>query len=798
MSDDKYNPKEAEQKWLQYWESEKIYAFDAKKKGKIYSIDTPPPTVSGKMHIGHAFSYTQEDVIARYKRMCGFNVFYPFGTDDNGLPTERLVEKMKNVKGALMERQAFIKLCEETLKEIRPAFVDDWKRLGISCDFSLFYSTINEHCRRISQWSFIDLYHKGRTYRKEAPTLWCPECRTAIAQAELQDKEKQTELVHIEVKTEDGTPLIFATTRPELYPSCAGMSVHPTDSRYNEFVGKKVILPLTGVRIEVTTDNMVDPAFGTGVVYFCSSGDAQFLDWETRHPVKNKVYLINPDGTMNDRAGSYAGLTIVQARKKIVDDLRQLGVVKKIESLTHTVNAHERCGTVVEYLSSKQWFIKYLDLKNAFLELGNQLTWHPDFMRHRYENWVKGLKWDWCISRQRFFGVPFPVWYCKKCEKPVVANEKDLPLDPLKDKPPILTCTCGSTEFLPEKDVLDTWATSSLTPMIAAKLMEPTLSEKIFPITLRPQGHDIISTWLFYTTAKSYLHTGQPPWKNVAISGWVLDPYGKKMSKSKGNVIAPQEIINKYSADALRFAAATSKLGEDAAFQEKDLVAGDKFVTKVWNASKFAFMHLEGVDGSEKPTEVIDQWILSRLSAVIEESTEAFEAYEYSRARFVVERFFWDDLCDNYLELVKTRLYEPKAPELKKSAQAALQVVLPAVLKLMAPFTPFITEELYHKYLHTKEKLPSIHVSSWPTPQKRDKNAEAVGAVVVAILAAVRKKKSEMKLSMKAPAKKLVIESKVSIASALEDLKATCCAELVDFGKATEQITPDLKVSIEL
>ncbi|MBI4153059.1 class I tRNA ligase family protein [Candidatus Woesearchaeota archaeon] len=450
MDNERYDPAAREKHWQKYWEQHQIYSFDPKSTKKIYTIDTPPPTMSGRMHIGHAFSYSQQDFIARYKRMNGYNVFFPFGTDDNGLPTERMIEKMKNVKSSQMKRQEFIKLCSDTLNELRPEFIVDWKNLGISCDFSILYSTIDAHCRKISQWSFIELFKKGRAYRKEAPVIWCPECQTAIAQAELQDKEKQTQFVHVEVKTSTGDKLVFATTRPELMMACIAISVHPDDKRYKHLIGKKATIPVSNVKVPIIADTLTDMEFGSGVVYWCPYGDAIDVEFVAKHPELKVKHILNKDGRLNQLAGQYAGLTVNQARKKVIEEWQKAGAVKKLEPHMHVANAHERCGTEIEFISSQQWFIRYLDLKEKLIDTGKKIDWHPEFMRLRYENWVKGLKWDWCISRQRFFGVPFPLWYCKKCGNVVLAEEKQLPVDPLVDKP-MKACSCDGKELSRKK-----------------------------------------------------------------------------------------------------------------------------------------------------------------------------------------------------------------------------------------------------------------------------------------------------------------------------------------------------------
>lgn len=797
---ERYNAREAEQKWLAYWEKEKIFAFNPDSKKPVFSIDTPPPTVSGKMHIGHAFSYAQQDIVARYKRLRGFNVFYPFGTDDNGLPTERLVEKLKGVKGSKMDRQAFINLCLDTLKELRPAFIADWKRIGLSCDFDLCYSTIDDNCRRISQWSFLDLHRQKRVYRKEAPALWCPLCGTAISQVECRDEEKSSTFNDV-VFTVDDKPVVIATTRPELLPACVAVMAHPADERYKKLFGRKAKVPLFGFEVPVIGDERVDREKGTGIVMCCTFGDTTDIAWYLAYKLPLKQ-AIGKDGVMTGIAGRYAGLPVHKARKQILEDLKAAGLLKAQKPITHAVKVHERCNTEIEIINSRQWFIRYLDLKEDLLRWGAELDWHPEFMKHRYDNWVKGLQWDWLISRQRFFGVPFPVWYCGKCDEPVFADEKSLPVDPLKDKPPVKACPkCRHDVFVPEKDVLDTWATSSMTPQIAISLVPEKYRAKLFPMSLRPQAHEIIAFWLFNTLVKSRLHFGRNPWKDVILSGFVLDPLGEKMSKSKGNVVEPQAVLAKYSADALRYWAGASKLGEDVAFQEKELVTGEKFVTKFWNAARFSAMHLKGCDlkklAKKEPSEIVDQWIQHKLAITIERSTEHLDRYEYARAKEIIEKFFWTDFCDNYLELSKQRLYEPGKAEEKESAQIVLARCLSALVRLFAPFTPFIAEEVYHEHLHVHEGFPSVHVSNWPGVPKKYENAGKVGDVVVAVLGGVRKKKSEQKLSMKAPVKKLVIQTKVDIKPALADLQATTMAEKIELGKAEEEISPEVKVTVE-
>ncbi len=804
-----YDPKIEEPKLHKFWIDNKIYRFDSKSKKPAYTIDTPPPTVSGKMHLGHSFSYSQQDFIARYHRMKGENVFYPFGTDDNGLPTERLIEKLKSVKAVRMERHEFTKLCYDTLKEIKPGFIQDWINLGMSCDFDGSYSTIDPHCQNTSQYSFIDLHEKGRIFQEETPISWCTVCQTAIAQAEFEDVEMTSHFNDIIFKV-GGKDIIVATTRPELLPACVAVFVHPSDKRYTDIVGKHAKVPLFNLEVPILTDEKADPNKGTGVVMCCTFGDKTDSEWWYKHKLPLRV-AITKDGKMNELTDKYAGLPIKEARKVIIEDLKASNLLIRQQQITHPVNVHDKCGTELEILKTKQWFIKVLDKKEELISYVDKIKWYPDHMKTRYVHWVENLNWDWCISRQRYFGVPFPVWYCKQCGKVMLADKESLPVDPLKDKPKN-KCSCGSSEFTPEKDVMDTWATSSVSPQIItnwkSKGNYDVDFKKIYPTSLRPQAHDIIRTWAFYTLVKGVYNCDQVPWKNIMISGWALDPHGKKMSKSKGNVVDPQPMIDKYSADALRFWAAGSKLGDDLPFQEKDLVTGKKMVTKLWNASKFSLMHIQDFNvknASKAKLEVMDRWVLSKLNRLIKDCTDDFENYEYARAKSGTEQFFWGTFCDYYLEICKDRIYNPDkyGVEARIAAQHTLYTLLLTSIKLCAPILPHITEAVYQLYFAEKENVKSIHISDWPKYDTKlvDDEAEKTGNIIVSIIGAVRKFKSEQKVSLKKPIK-LTIEcdddQKKRIESAMNDLKATANATEIIFGQGSIIVSEKLKVSIEL
>jgi len=773
MAGSKFDFKEVENKWKKYWEKENIFKADLSKK-EIYSIDTPPPTVSGKMHIGHAFSYSQQDFIVRFRRMFlvgkGGSVFYPFGTDDNGLPTERLVEKINNVKSKDMSREDFIQLCIKTLKNVTPDFIQDWKNLGVSCDYNVSYSTIDDNTRKISQKSFIDLYKKNEIYKKEFPTIWCPECQTPIAQAELEDKEEKSLFSTIKFQCE-GKELPIATTRPEMSQACVGVFVNPSDKRYSNLIGKKAKVPLFDFEVPIIADASASIEKGTGVLMICSYGDKYDVDAINKHKLNPKL-IFDKSGRIN--SGNYKGLKIREARKKILEDLKKKNLILEQKEIVHVVNVHDKCGTPIEFVTTEQWFIKILDKKRKFIEQGNKIKWYPEFMKKRYDNWVNGLEWDWSISRERHFGVPIPVWECKKCGEIILAEEKELPVDPLQIKK---KCSKCKLEAQPENRVLDTWATSSLTPAIASSLVNGKIK---IPYALRPNAHDIIRTWAFYTIVKSYLHENKIPWKNIVISG-IVSLSGEKMSKSKGNVIDPKVVLENYGADALRFWAAGCKLGSDLDYQEKDLVSGTKMINKLINASKFVFMNLKDYKGKKpKKLENLDELFLNKLNLLVKDSTNNFVNYEYSKVKSDVENFFWSDFCDNYLEIVKKRVYQGKGEE-KISAQYTLYKSLLTILKLIAPIMPFITEEIYKEYFEKTEKIKSVHINEWPEAEKVKDSSDF--NIIINDLSFVRQEKSKNKLPLNCPVKEFITPNYKILENYKEDFMSASGAIVIKIGK---------------
>lgn len=778
MLDKKYDSLVKEEKWLNYWKKNKIYEFKLDYR-EVYSIDTPPPTVNGKIHIGHIFSYSQAEMIARYKRLRGYNVFYPFGFDDNGLPSERLVEKEQKKKAHEIGRESFSKLCYETTNKYEEEFQDLFSKLGVSTDWSMCYKTVSSSTIKISQNSFLDLIEKGHCYHKESPALWCNECLTSIAQAELETKTIKTTFNYVNFKTvEDNEVFTIATTRPELLPAIVCVFVNPDDDKNNHLIGKTAHIPVIDVNVPIIGDEKVAIDKGTGIVMCCTFGDQTDIEWWKKYNLPLK-YIFTDDGRIMDSVPNYGGLKIKEARKQIVDDLQVGGYIVKIEELEHEVQTHERCGSEVEYTVMKQWFIDIMSHKEDFLRIGNEINWYPTHMHNRYEEWVNNVAWDWCISRQRYFGVPFPVWYCKECGEPIFASKEQLPVNPLTDTPSIEKChKCGCKEFIPESDVMDTWATSSVTPLINMKYGEKDNYESILkPMSLRSNASEIIRTWDFYTIVKSYYHFGIKPWDNVMISGFVMANKGEKISKSKGNSkVEPLDLIKQFSADVVRYWAASGRLGTDITFSEETLLRGKKLVNKIWNVSKFVQMHLEDYqDKAFDDFEYIDKWILGNFIDMEKEYLKYLDNYEIGLALNILEKFFWN-FCDNYIEIVKHRLYRPEefGEKARYSGQKTIYILLYKLLQDFSIFFPFITEEIYQDIYHD---MKSIHITEIKSLNYSFDEEIVNGNLMCEIISMVRGKKSSSNLSLKTIVKKLEIDCSPNLKKAIEeankDFKAT-------------------------
>jgi len=789
-----YEHKEREKHWQRVWETSDVYHFrDDQPREKTFVIDTPPPTVSGLLHMGHIFSYTQADFVARYQRMSGKDVFYPMGFDDNGLPTERLVEKIKGVRGTGMPRAEFVALCKEVVKEAEDEFRALFKSTALSVDWRKEYQTINDDVRALSQASFLDLVAKGHAYRDFRPTYWDWVDQTAIAQAEIENKELPGTMNEIEFTLEDGSPLLIMTTRPELLGACVAVMYHPENANAASYKDKHAIIPLFGVKVPMIADEAVEQGKGTGLVMCCTFGDDTDKEWWRKYNLPLKA-ILGKDGRLQSEIAELNGLKPKQANAKILELLQAAGKLKKQTPMTHSVKCAERSGTPIEIIPTEQWFVRITDKKEALKAKGAECHWHPDYMRVRLNQWIEGLREDWCISRQRFFGVPFPVWYSKRegeVGKAIYASPDQLPVDPLVDTPK----GYGRDEVTPDMDVMDTWATSSISPQINAKSLK---QNKLFPADIRPQAHEIIRTWAFYTIVKAHLHEDCVPWKNLMISGWCLASDKTKMSKSKGNVVTPVALIEEKGTDAVRYWASTSRLGADTAFSEDLLKIGRKLVGKIWNASQFAALNLDKL--KIKPTsaakdvknglisEPLDLWILSRLHRTVHKATPEFERFEYSDARVAIEDFFWNDFCDNYLELVKARSYG-EVPGNQQSALCTLYHCLNALLKLFAPFVPHVTEEIYsHLFADDYAKHGSVHArGQWPVAADfpLDEKHELAGIAAVDILNVVRKAKSEASVSIKNPVDKIevfVSDAAVSwqaVESVAQDLKLAANSSLL-------------------
>lgn len=742
-----YDQKAIEKKWQNYWKEQKTYKFDFNSDKESYVIDNPPRYASGSLHVGHAVHYTHIDFTARYKRMKGYNVFFPLCFDVNGIPVEERVERKLGITRKDIDRHEFIKLCNDFAEENIEECTRQFEILGESMDESIYYQTNAKYYRRLTQISFIQLFEKNLIYKGERPINWCPRCMTALADAEVVYENRKTKLNYIKFKTQDGY-LTIATTRPELLSTCQLVAINPFDSRVKELVGKTLKTPIFGREVKIVEDNNVMVDFGTGIVMICSIGDKDDLEWIHRYKLDIEKG-IDEEGKMTELCGKYSGLKIEDARKQIIEDMKKQNLLIKQEDLDQEVGCCWRCHTPIEFLVMEQWFLKLLPFKKDVLDASDKIKWHPKFMKIRLTEWVNSLEWDWVISRQRYFATPIPIWECENCDYVVVAKEEQCYIDPTIDSPPIDKCPKCNGELIGCEDVFDTWMDSSISPLFNAFWKRDNDKfQKLFPNSLRPQSHDIIRTWAFYTILRSLLLTNKPPFKEIMMGGFILATDGKPMHASLGNVIDPLEALEKYGADAMRYYAGTCALGIDNSFRWKDIKRGGKLATKLWNIEKFIYNTIK----QNKPKDfkdfehlrIIDKWILTRFSKVIEKATIFMDNYQFDKAMKEVEYFLWHELADHYIEMVKHRIYERN----DEDACFILYNIGLGVAKLLAPFLPHITEEIYNQYF--KEKENSIHLSNWPKPIFIDNGNEKKGELVKDIISEIRRWKSEKGIPLSA------------------------------------------------
>jgi valyl-tRNA synthetase len=764
----RYNFKEIEKKWIQYWKENNIYKFDINIADKeIYSIDTPPPFTSGTLHMGHILNHTWIDLAARFKRMRGYNVYFPQGYDCHGLPTELKVEKEFGISKD--NREEFLEKCIEWTDEAISTMTRQFDAIGYSTDWNFTYKTMNQNYLKMVQRSLLYYFEKGWLFLDDHPIHWCTNCRTALAKQEVGYIDLKGKLWYIQLPLADGSGhLTIATTRPELMPSCVAVLIHPDDKRYYHLSQKRVKLPIFDREVPIYQDSEVDMEFGTGIVYVCTFGDETDIAWQKTYDLP-VIISVDEDGKMSAIAGKYKGMPIDEARDAIVQDLDKLGLLEKEEDFDHRVIVHtERsaCLTPIEYLPVKQWFISIRPFKEEILEAAYTMKWYPPAMIKRLEDWIDSLEWDWVISRQRVFGTPIPFYSCEACNHIIPAKEEDLPTDPRHDSPPMEKCPeCGG-KIVGTTDVCDCWIDSSITPLAISKWTEDDkFFNKTYPSTMRPQGYEIIRTWAFYTIFRCLKLTGAPCFRDIMINGMVAGTDGRKMSKSYGNVVAPEEPLDEYGADALRQWASLGSLGDDYPFNYKEIKYNLRFLTKLWNACRFSSAHLKEFDISQiDPIKLrlspIDEWILSKLNQVIELITNSFDEYNFHAGLSDFRQFFWHDFCDNYLEAVKYKLYSDATDASQKiSGQYTIYTVIFNSLKLFAPVAPFVTEDIYTSLFKKDIQSPSIHLCEWPTPLAGPTPSNTqLGDRIIKIISEFRRRKSELGIPLNTPIPTAIIK----------------------------------------
>ncbi|MCL4447730.1 MAG: valine--tRNA ligase [Candidatus Thermoplasmatota archaeon] len=783
-----YDFKESERKWSSFWNEERVFQYDFNSSKPTYSIDTPPRYASGKMHIGHAFHYSHIDMVAKYHKIKGEEVFFPLCFDVNGMPIEVNVEKKYGIKMREYDRQKFVKLCEEFAEGNISAMIGQFSSLGITADPSLYFKTNSEMYRKYTQISFIRLYDRGLAYKGKHPVNWCPRCETAIAESEIVYEERDVFLNDIRFRG-DGEELVISTTRPELIPACVAVAVNPKDDRYAHLVGTEIKLPIFGKSVSVIADEDVLMDFGTGAEMICSVGDKSDLKMIYKHSLPF-LKSIDEQGRLTEIAGRYAGLQVKEAKKNIVEDLKATGDFVSDKKIKQNVGTCWRCGTPLEFLQKEQWFIKSIDFKEDLKKWAKKLEWHPQFMKKRLDDWIDSLSWDWVVSRQRYFATPIPVWECKNGHQ-VLAREDQCYVDPLIDPPPVKDCPTCHQPLKGSEEVFDTWMDSSISPLFNSfYVRDEKLFSNLYPMSLRPQGQDIIRTWAYYSLLRGNLLTGENPWKNIMVDGNIMAPDGRPMHASWGNVVDPNVLLEKYGADAFRYFTASCSLGEDTAFRERDLVRGQRLMNKIFNLVSFLEFY-KGKQSENGELRPVDHWILRQMNGAVEQVRGAMDNFEFDRAIRVAESFIWHDLADNYVEIIKHRISG------FKTYDTAHRVLLSAIT-MIAPMFPFIAEDSYQRMFRSSEGKRSVFELQFPTKVVYSEEEAKIGETTVEAVSMMRDLKVKEKVSLSDEIREASVLASSEVRIDEDDVRGTIRAENISYesGQIEEKVisiklTPD-------